>query len=173
MKKRQLIEYKSLNKLIDNYNSYLNSGEISIKAGVKISKLSEDNQKYIFNNYVAKGKIKTINKNCSKLTKELQKEEIDIALSEEDIGQELGCIKIEYPSGKTNEEWKSAHISYNKVVVLFIKVLVAIFLGEDSDEIVLKGQSFKSSSFSYKVEDVKYSNGTYSTNSYSFKLKSR
>lgn len=78
---RALITYKSLNKLIIEYQSLIENSKLTIKAGLAISKYSEDIQRYIYNNY----ECKTVNKKFKNLKKDFNIEQINKILSEESI----------------------------------------------------------------------------------------
>lgn len=78
---RALITYKSLNKLIIEYQSLIEKSKLTIKAGLAISKYSEDIQRYIYDNY----EYKTVNKKFKSLKKDFNIEQIDKVLSEESL----------------------------------------------------------------------------------------
>lgn len=84
LKKKQLINYKSLLNLIEEIQPYVDDGKISIKAGVKISKLTEETQKSIYDKYISKGLFKIINAKSIQITESMDINEINEILSSEE-----------------------------------------------------------------------------------------
>lgn len=90
--KRQITDYKSLMNLIPKIQQLVEDSKISIKAGVRISRYSNDIQNEIAENYPAR----VINKKYNLLKEDMTLEEIDKVFDME--GEEkLTTIKITLP----------------------------------------------------------------------------
>lgn len=106
LQKKQIINYKSLLNLIEDIQPFIDNGKISIKAGVKISKLEKIVQKHIFDKYINQDLCKFINSKSlnfiNKMTiddielllnKKNNKEKIIVELEQGDLLTIIGSIK--------------------------------------------------------------------------------
>lgn len=132
LSKRQIINYRILDKIYGPIGEYIDNGKISIKAGVYISKLSLENQKYLYDKFIINDKCKLLNKKYKQLGKEdLTIEDISSLLTEE--AKKQTTVKVKYIN--TKKEYDYFTLQYNvKDEKVFIKMINNLY----KEDIIIK-----------------------------------
>lgn len=132
----QIVAYKSLINLIPELQEKVDECVLGVRPGGKISKLSTDVQKYIYDEYLKdNSSAEMINKLSSKFSDSLTIPDIDVLVDDYnkklESKQALGVYEIHYAEGR-----KKATITFPKEDELHFNYLFKLFCGEvTTDEV--------------------------------------
>ena len=132
----QITAYKSLVDLIPELQRKIDSCDLGIRAGGKISKLAPEVQKYIYDEYLTNDDYSDlVNKLSSKFKPEFGINDIktlfDFQLGKVKESQQMGAFEITYPSHSHPGVTNKATVTYPKEDEQHFFYLLKLFCGEE------------------------------------------
>ena len=142
---RQILSYKSLIKLNQEFKILVDEGKISIKAGYKISKLKPEVQAFLYDNYT----VKAINKKYKNFKKDMHEKDIRELFSESKE-KPMGTMKINYPDSNTGNI-KEAMITYPKEDEKWFVSVIDTFCNSDMNLVIMEDDTYQSGDFIFSI----------------------
>ena len=142
--KRQIINYKTLNKLIPKIQQSIDDGNVNLVTGLKLAKLPVEIQNHIYNKYILTNKYNIVNSKYKSLTTEMSVEDIDKLFEEKK--STMGKFCIQYPDKETGI-YKKAYVSYPIEDEKYFYGLIDIFCGGRHDLIIMEDDTYKEGDF--------------------------
>lgn len=127
---RQIMQYKSLAGLLPEIQSLLDEGKISIKAGVRLSKFSNEEQGIIYDKVLSKNNF-NINKKYTEINTEMKIKDVIAFLN--DTAKTKNKFIIRYPDREVEGKYKEAVLTCPSEDCGYFEDLLQTFCDEKHD----------------------------------------